>query len=163
MVLFTLVPDLFRFGYAHLTGLTGERSIVQYFWSWTQPHAKALVIFDMPVQYKEFKVLSCGFLVRFPVMLLILALVYFLPAFQTHAAPPSFTTLLTESSSNNITVPVLDIPACICPAEQRSVWDVLWACLATIFACAWVSVHPNIPGSNESSWRILLRRLELMF
>ena len=95
-------------------------------------------------------------------MLLILALLYFLSGIQTHAAPPSLTNVFVESSSN-ITVPILDIPACICPAEQRSVWDILWACLATLFACAWVSVHPNIPGPDESSWRILFRRLELMF
>ena len=32
-----------------------------------------------------------------------------------------------------------------------------------IFACSWVSVHPNISAPNESGRRILLRRLELMF
>ena len=93
-------------------------------------------------------------------MLLILSLVYLLQGFQTHAAPPSLTSLLAESSKNTT---VLDIPACICPADQRSLWDILWACFATLFACAWVSVHPNIPAPNESSLRIFLRRLELMF
>ena len=42
----------------------------------------------------------------------------------------------------------------------------LWSCLATIFACSWVSIHPNIPAPwYESWWRIFLRhgRLELMF
>ena len=47
--------------------------------------------------------------------------------------------------------------------DQRSIWDILWSCLATIFACSWVSVHPNIPGPDEPSWRVFLRRLELMF
>ncbi|KAF8873596.1 hypothetical protein CPB84DRAFT_1753215 [Gymnopilus junonius] len=46
--------------------------------------------------------------------------------------------------------------------SQRSLWDILWGCLATIFACTWVSVHPNIPDPNDGSFRILLRRLELM-
>ena len=32
-----------------------------------------------------------------------------------------------------------------------------------IFACSWLSVHPNIPAPNESWWRVFLRRLELMF
>ena len=88
-------------------------------------------------------------------MLLILALVY---GFQTHASP--LTSLLAESSSN---ATVLSTPSCICPADQRSIWDILWSSLATIFACSWVSVHLNIPGPNESWRRIFLRRLELMF
>ena len=94
-------------------------------------------------------------------MLLVLTLVYLFHGFQSHAAPPSLASLLAESSSSASTV--LSTPACICPADQRSIWDILWSCLATIFACSWVSVHPNIPAANESSWRIFLRRLELMF
>ena len=91
-------------------------------------------------------------------MLLLLTLVYVFHGFQSHAAP--LTNLLEESSSN-ATSTVLS--TCICPADQRSLWDILWSCLATLFACSWVSVHPNIPGPDESSWRIFLRRLELMF
>ena len=93
-------------------------------------------------------------------MLLVLTLVYLFHAsgFQTHASP--LTILLTESSSN-ATVSIT--PACICPADQRSIWDILWSCLATLLACSWVSVHPNIPSPDESRWRIFLRRLELIF
>ncbi|KDR79408.1 hypothetical protein GALMADRAFT_1239042 [Galerina marginata CBS 339.88] len=47
-------------------------------------------------------------------------------------------------------------------ADQRSMWDILWSCLATIFACTWVSVHPNIPPPNEKWYMRPLRRLELM-
>ena len=89
-------------------------------------------------------------------MLLLLTLVYVLHCFQTHAAP--LTSLVVESRDT-----VLSTPACICPADQRSLWDILWSCLATIFACSWVSVHPNIPAPDESWRRIFLRRLELMF
>ena len=88
-------------------------------------------------------------------MLIVLTLVYLFHGFQTHAAP--LTSLLAESSS------VISTPTCICPPDQRTIWNILWSCLATIFACSWVSVHPNIPASNESWWRIFLRRLELMF
>ena len=80
-------------------------------------------------------------------MLLVLNLAYLLHGFQTRAAPLAS---LLEGSGNNT-------------ADQRSIWDILWSCLATIFACSWVSVHPNIPGPNESRWRIFFRRLELMF
>ena len=95
---------------------------------------------------------------EFSSMLLVLSLVYLFHGFQTHASP--LTSLLAKSSNN---ATVLSTPACICPADQRSIWDILWSCLATIFACSWVSVHPNIPTPNESSWRVFLRRLELMF
>ena len=91
-------------------------------------------------------------------MLLLLTLVYVFLGFQTLAAP--LTSLLAESSSNTT---VLDTPPCICPAIGRSLWDILWSCLATITACSWVSIHPNIPAPNESRLRIFLRRLELMF
>ena len=88
-------------------------------------------------------------------MLLLLTLVYAFHGFQSYAAP------LLEESSSNATSTILS--TCICPAYQRSIWDILWSCLATIFACSWVSVHPNISSPEKSSWRIFLRRLELMF
>ena len=93
-------------------------------------------------------------------MFLVLTLIYLFHGFQSHAAPQALTSILEESSINST---VIITPTCICPADQRTIWDILWSCLATIIACSWVSVHPNIPCPNESSWRIFLRRLELMF
>lgn len=58
-------------------------------------------------------------------------------------------------------VPVLvarDLSSC----SGRTIWDVLRSCLATIFACTWVAVHPNIPGPDETTLMIMLRRLKLM-
>ncbi|KAF8169395.1 hypothetical protein BJ912DRAFT_1067185 [Pholiota molesta] len=51
-----------------------------------------------------------------------------------------------------------------CPTDdnQRSVQDIVWGCLATIFACSWLAVHPNIPSANAKWWRTGLIRLELM-
>ena len=94
-------------------------------------------------------------------MLLVLTLIYLFHGFQSHAAP--LTNILQESSHGNSNSTVISTPACICPANQRTIFDILWSCLATIFACSWVSVHPNIPAPNESSWGIFPRRLELMF
>ena len=93
-------------------------------------------------------------------MRLVLTFTYLFRGFQleSHAAP--LTSLVAESSSKSI-VSSTSTRACICPADQRSIWDILWSCLATIFP--WVSIHPNIPGPDESSRRIFLRRLELMF
>ena len=91
-------------------------------------------------------------------MLLVLTLIYLFHGFQSHAIP--LISLLSDSNSN---ATVLNTPASICPADQRSPWDILWSSLATILACSWISVHPNIPGPDESGWRVFLRRLELMF
>ncbi|KAK7002313.1 hypothetical protein R3P38DRAFT_3215468 [Favolaschia claudopus] len=57
----------------------------------------------------------------------------------------------------------MDDNACI---NSRTLYDIVWTCLTTIFACIWVSVHPNmppqpkdnLPPQNESvlslgSWR----------
>ena len=45
---------------------------------------------------------------------------------------------------------------------SRTVFDILWSCLATICACTWLSVHPNVPFKNEGRWSIWRRRLLLM-
>ena len=84
-------------------------------------------------------------------MLLVFTLVYLFHGFQTHAIP--LTSLLAESAGTTIST-------CVC---HRSIRDILWSCLATIFACLWISVHPNIPLPNEAWWLVFLRRLELMF
>ena len=101
---------------------------------------------------------------EFASMLLVLTLIHLFHGCQSHAAPQALTSILEESSRNSTVSTVTIItPGCICPADQRTIWDILWSCLATIFACSWVSIHPNIPAPNESSWRIFFRRLELMF
>ncbi|KZP09477.1 hypothetical protein FIBSPDRAFT_938473 [Athelia psychrophila] len=33
-----------------------------------------------------------------------------------------------------------DISSC------RTIFGIVWSCLATIFACTWVAVHPNVPA-----------------
>ena len=37
----------------------------------------------------------------------------------------------------------------------RSIWNIVWSCLVTIFSCTWVVVHPNIPcpkTREANSW-----------
>ncbi|PBK87655.1 hypothetical protein ARMGADRAFT_1121681 [Armillaria gallica] len=31
-------------------------------------------------------------------------------------------------------------------SNNRTTWDIIWSCLATIFACTWLAVHPNVPS-----------------
>lgn len=45
----------------------------------------------------------------------------------------------------------------------RSTLNILWSCLATTFACTWVSVHPNIPFFGHNKWAVRRWRVFLMF
>lgn len=57
------------------------------------------------------------------------------------------------------------LPGCtLVPREgiifgARSTSDILTSCLATIFACTWTAIHPNIPSPADSRWDIFKRRL----
>ena len=46
--------------------------------------------------------------------------------------------------------------------DTRSIYNILWSCLSTIFACTWITVHPNIPAPGDSRWAVLRRRLAIM-
>ncbi|KJA18687.1 hypothetical protein HYPSUDRAFT_205206 [Hypholoma sublateritium FD-334 SS-4] len=42
---------------------------------------------------------------------------------------------------------------------SRTTSDIVTSCLATIFACTWTAIHPNIPSQADSRWNIFKRRL----
>ena len=89
-------------------------------------------------------------------MLTVFLLVYLFRRYGTSAAP------ITTAGS-----PVHDVPIFIRDDSTdvnagRTVWDILWSCLATTFAVTWVSVHPNVPFLEETNWMILKRRVFLM-
>lgn len=42
----------------------------------------------------------------------------------------------------------------------RTLWSIIWSCLATLVACTWVSVHPNIPAPYNCL--LPLHRVRLM-
>lgn len=47
--------------------------------------------------------------------------------------------------------------------DIRTLWDIIWSCGITLFACAWTAMHPNIPGMNEKKLAIFFRRILIMF
>ncbi|KAG2098747.1 uncharacterized protein F5147DRAFT_815703 [Suillus discolor] len=47
-------------------------------------------------------------------------------------------------------------------SNTRSLWDIIWSCAATLFACTWTAVHPNIPGMDEGKFIVFSRRLGIM-
>ena len=44
----------------------------------------------------------------------------------------------------------------------RSIYNILWSCLSTIFTCTWIVVHPNIPAPGDSQWAVLRRRMAIV-
>jgi hypothetical protein len=48
----------------------------------------------------------------------------------------------------------------------RTIWNIVWSCLVTTFACTWVAVHPNVPkpgqNANRRWYSRPLRRVRIM-
>lgn len=92
-------------------------------------------------------------------MIFLIALTYFLKRYVTHAVPLHVPTL--TSTALNMPIYARDDPSS--GTSTRTVLDIIWSCIATTFACTWVSVHPNIPFKGEGEWTLRLRRVYLMF
>ncbi|KAF7369979.1 hypothetical protein MSAN_00627800 [Mycena sanguinolenta] len=83
-------------------------------------------------------------------MLLILLAVHLLSR-DSIAAP-----LLRPPDTRSTTDSCKDIDNC------RTLFSVVSGCLATIFACTWVSVHPNVPPPDQNHLQLFWRRLKMM-
>jgi hypothetical protein len=85
-------------------------------------------------------------------MLLLLILVHLLS--RNGSTEPVLHTLNDRSAPDSQSCD--DIDNC------RKLFDIVWGCLATIFASTWVSVHPNVPAPNQSQLALFWRRLKMM-
>ncbi|KAG2357368.1 hypothetical protein BDR07DRAFT_1297887 [Suillus spraguei] len=67
------------------------------------------------------------------------------------------------SNLNGTGVTTLDVLG-DCPSSNntRSLWEIIWSCAATLFACTWTAIHPNIPGMDERKLTVISRRLGIM-
>lgn len=45
---------------------------------------------------------------------------------------------------------------------ERGVNDIIISCFATIFACTWSAVHPNIPAPTDCWWTCFKRQVVTM-
>ncbi|KZP12300.1 hypothetical protein FIBSPDRAFT_1050126 [Athelia psychrophila] len=54
-----------------------------------------------------------------------------------------------------------DDSKCIDITHCRTIWNIIWSSLATIFACAWVSVHRNIPSPSSEWYTVLWERIKI--
>ncbi|KAG1741707.1 hypothetical protein EDB19DRAFT_708903 [Suillus lakei] len=67
--------------------------------------------------------------------------------------------LLPLNGTNTLTLDVSDSPSC---SNTRTLWHIIWSCAATLFACTWTAIHPNIPGMEERKLAVFSRRLFIM-
>ncbi|KAJ7751682.1 hypothetical protein B0H16DRAFT_1547998, partial [Mycena metata] len=52
---------------------------------------------------------------------------------------------------------------CDCTINScRSLFDIIWGCLATTFTCTWVALHQNVPDPELGWFSLLLRKLKMM-
>ena len=80
----------------------------------------------------------------FLIMLFLLFLYYLLqgPFIDAGPIPTIQNRSLTGNHCNNL-------------GHCRTIWNIVWSCLATIFSCTWVAMHPNVPCSKKreaNSW-----------
>ena len=68
------------------------------------------------------------------------------------------------SSFNGTIIPTLDARDSLsCDINvTRTLWNIIWSCVATLFACTYTAVHPNIPGVDEHKVIVVLRRIFIM-
>lgn len=64
-----------------------------------------------------------------------------------------------EGGSTNILLEEPVPPYTAVVFGTRTTSDIVISCLATIFACTWTAVHPNIPSPTDSWWIVFKRRM----
>ena len=62
--------------------------------------------------------------------------------------------LVQWASTDASPVPFIDnrslaVNHCTDLSHCRSIWNIVWSCLVTIFSCTWVAIHPNVPSPKK--------------
>ena len=55
-----------------------------------------------------------------------------------------------SSSIESLSAP----PTCDDIDSCRTLWDIIYSCVFTIFACIYLALHPNVPDPTHTQWRI---------
>lgn len=80
--------------------------------------------------------------------------------------PPDLISNVTQGVTNSIAfsyhaLASSNLSECNTLGQSRTVLDIIWSCLSTIFICIWVSVHPNVPQPGWNLARQFCERLIL--
>ncbi|KIJ63939.1 hypothetical protein HYDPIDRAFT_112418 [Hydnomerulius pinastri MD-312] len=70
--------------------------------------------------------------------------------------------LATYSNSTFIALADTSSAACNDIHTCRTLTNIVWSCLTTIFACIWTAVHRNIPGPNQSWFSGVLEKAKVV-
>jgi hypothetical protein len=68
---------------------------------------------------------------------------------------------ITLNSTATVTIPGF-VPHVVASDNNRSIFSIVWSCVATLFACAWVAVHPDIPGLDDEGFDHFFHRMKLL-
>lgn len=79
---------------------------------------------------------------------------------STSAVPPGLARSAFPRDPSSIQVSPYDD---LFGVNHRSTWEIVRDCLLTIFACTWISVHPNVRGYRSTFWGITIQRAKLFF
>jgi hypothetical protein len=99
-------------------------------------------------------------LTAYPHDMLIIALLVVM--FHLTSSTPLPAPIEAFDTAAPLTVFGRELPDCMNVARYRTMQSIIWSCLTTIFACAWVSIHPNVPDPRYSGWRRFIRRMAQM-
>ncbi|TFK61554.1 hypothetical protein BDN72DRAFT_804904, partial [Pluteus cervinus] len=82
-------------------------------------------------------------------------------AYKAYAAP---TLLGPEAfSSTPFTFLFSRSASCRCGPQDRSLDDIIWSCVLTIFACIYTALHPNVPNPEAKTWEKVCGRAKMSF
>ena len=75
-------------------------------------------------------------------MLFLLLIYYLFQGASIDATPiPSINNRSFKLDANHRT----DLTHC------RTIWNIVWSCIITIFSCTWIAIHPNIPSPKKKN------------
>ena len=78
-------------------------------------------------------------------MLFLIFLYYLVLSIRASPIPPISSRSLEPNSCSDL-------------SHCRSIWNIIWSCIVTIFSCTWVAVHPNIPCPKKREGKNCFQR-----
>jgi hypothetical protein len=75
-----------------------------------------------------------------------------------------FTVFILVNIVSAFPIPKLDLEQCppFTGRDTRTIWNIIWSSLVTLFACIWVAVHPNVPAFGDGTLEKLRQRAKLL-
>lgn len=72
--------------------------------------------------------------------------------------------LLASNGARALAIPAVEAVQSTCNNLHhcRTIWNIIWSCIATISACTWVTIHPNVPAPNDTKFAMFWRRVKVV-